>query len=134
MSLKITVKPNESTRIGRSEITVVSDQNSTIIIGGEVPVLRAEHVIEAHFVRTVMQKLHYVLQERYLSEDADWHPSEYFSLTARLIDDCPEASIWVCETNQLLISGRLYEAVKLVSERVRLEEQGQIPMSSAIGI
>lgn len=134
MSLKITVKPNESTRIGRSVITVVSDQTSTIIIGGEVPVLRAEHVIEAHAVRTVMQKLHYVLQERYLSEDVDRYPPEYLSLTARLIDDCPEASIWVCETNQLLISGRLYEAVKLVSQRARLEEQGQIPMSSAIGM
>lgn len=133
MALKITIKPNEIIYIGQSTVTVVSNHSSILLIEGKMPVLRSEYAIEAQTAHSTTQKLHYILQEMYLSENIEQYQVEYFSLATQLLKSSPEAMSWIGRMNGLLIDGRLYEAVKLASQHASAEDEKQIEMDSAIG-
>jgi flagellar biosynthesis regulator FlbT len=119
MPLKISLKPKESIHIGRSRITVVSAQISTLLIDGEAPVLRSDQVIAAEAAQTPLQELHLVLQRMYLEENVEAHHARYFTLAAQLMIEAPELAQDICTTNQLLLDGFVYEAVKLIAHMSR---------------
>ncbi len=116
MALKLTMKPGEQLLIGNSRFMVVSDATCTIVVEGDAPVLRADEAIEPERAVTPLQKLHYCLQQIYLTGDIKAHHDGYFGLTQALLIQQPHLAGWISDINRLLIEGALYRAVKAASK------------------
>lgn len=113
MGLKLNIKPGERFFIGTSEVLVVSEHITTIIVEGTAPVLRAEdHIAEVEAL-TPPLRLRYLIQQIYLSQDIAAFHHDYFEQAQALCQNQPEWAALVAEINGLLIQGQTYKAVRL---------------------
>jgi flagellar protein FlbT len=70
MSLKIDLRPQETLYVGNSTILVASDERSTLIIDGTLPVLRERDYVHADQATTPLLLLIRAVQIHYLSPGA----------------------------------------------------------------
>jgi flagellar biosynthesis regulator FlbT len=112
MTLKITLKPGEAVFIGAAEVKIMTKSICTIEIDGDAPVLRSDYAIGAVEAVDTPSRLHFVLQRMYLTGDIKAYHAEYFALAQAFINENPAASAWIQQTNQFLIEGETYQAVK----------------------
>jgi flagellar biosynthesis regulator FlbT len=113
MTLKITLKPGESFFVGRAEVFAQGTSVTHLFVRGDAAVLRDEDYMREDEADTNAKRLHYVLQQMYLTGDMRAHHVEYFSLVQALIAENAENNAVVADLNQLLIEGQFYKAIKL---------------------
>ncbi len=112
MGLKLTIKPGERFFVGASEVLVVSEHITTVIVGGTAPVLREEDYVEPSEVRTLADELRLVVQKIYLSGSiTDLHDT-YLNTFQRLWQEEPDLQSPLAQINALLMQGQFYRAVK----------------------
>lgn len=112
MGLKLTIKPGERFFVGASEVLVVSEHITTVIVGGTAPVLREEDHVEPSEVRTLADELRLIVQQIYLSGSiTDLHIT-YLAAFQRLWQEEPNLHGALTQVNVLLMQGQFYRAVK----------------------
>lgn len=67
MALKLNLKPGDRLYMGTSKVLVTGTGYATIIIEGDMPVLRESDAIEPDDVTTIAQRFRYAIQQAYLS-------------------------------------------------------------------
>lgn len=67
------------------------------------------------------QRLHFVLQQMYLSADCEADLLEYLLLLTRIVEADPEARLWVQNFNAFVVEGRIFDAFKCAARHSRLE-------------
>jgi flagellar biosynthesis regulator FlbT len=117
MSLRITLKPGESVFIGNAEVKIMTKTICTVSIDGDAPVLRSDYAVGASDATDTPSRLRLVLQRMYLTGDIKAHHAQYFALAQELISESVAYLPWIEETNQLLIAGEIYQAVKVAKHR-----------------
>ncbi|MBF0680115.1 MAG: flagellar biosynthesis repressor FlbT [Devosia sp.] len=113
MTLKITLKPGESFFVGRAEVFAQGNSVTHLFVRGDAAVLRDEDYMREEDADTNAKRLHFVLQQMYLTGDMRARHVEYFSLVQALIAENPDTNAMVADLNQLLIEGQFYKAIKL---------------------
>jgi len=113
MTLRLTLKPGEAVLIGTSRLTVVSKGACTVILEGDQPVMRAAECITEAEAIDPLSRFRFVLQEIYLRNDLAGLQADYFRASSRLIAARPDMLSLVERTNESLMSGALWEAVRL---------------------
>src|SRR5690606_11748038 len=103
----------ESFFVGRAEVFAQGTSITHLFVRGDAAVLRDEDYIREDEADTNARRLHYVLQQMYLTGDMRAHHVEYFSLVQALIAENPDNNALVADLNQLLIEGQFYKAIKL---------------------
>lgn len=120
MSLKIDLRAGEKIYIGNSILTVVSDERTTIILDGKLPVIREGDFIQLDEVSTPLLRLAHSVQLHYLS------PHEY---SISRIFEIYLANNWtadgISEAMKLVSQGQLYKAVKTLRGVLKIEH-GQL--------
>ena len=119
MTLKLTLKPGESVFIGTTRLSVVSRATCTVLIDGDAPVIRASEWLDEPEGTEALPRLRYILQEMYLRDDRVGLIQEYFVAAAALLAEMPGARAAVSRINELLMTGSLWEAVKVGKELAR---------------
>jgi len=69
MALKITLKPGESFFVGRAEVFAQGTSVTHLFVRGDAAVLRDEDYMREDAADTNAKRLHYVLQQMYLTGD-----------------------------------------------------------------
>lgn len=116
MALKINMKPKDSVYIGSSAITVASDGNVTLLIDGDVPVLRGSERIAEPVTDDPMARIQYIIQQMYLLRDIASFHEEYFALVQKVITNDAEMAQHVARINSHLVQGQFYKALKSIRE------------------
>ena len=113
MTLRLTLKPGEAVLIGTSRLTVVSKGSCTVILEGDLPVMRAAECITEAEATDPLSRFRFVLQEIYLRNDLASLQADYFRAASRLVAARPDMLTLVERTNELLMAGALWDAVRL---------------------
>lgn len=113
MTLRLTLKPGEAVLIGTSRLTVTSKGACTVILEGDLPVMRAAEYIEETEATDPLSRFRFVLQQIYLRNDLPGLQADFLRAAARLVAAQPEMLSLVERTNDCLQEGALWEAVKL---------------------
>ncbi len=112
MGLKLTIKPGERFFVGASEVLVVSEHITTVIVGGTAPVLREEDYLEPSEVSTSTDELRLIVQQIYLSgSTTDLHDT-YLMAFQQLWRNDPGLQGALAQINALLMQRQFYRAVK----------------------
>ncbi len=119
MTLKLTLKPGESVFIGTTRLSVVSRATCTVLIDGNAPVIRASEWLNESEATEALPRLRYILQEMYLRDDRVGLIQDYFVAAANLLAEMPQARISVARINELLLTGSLWDAVKVGKDLAR---------------
>lgn len=119
MTLKLTLKPGESVFIGTTRLSVVSRATCTVLIDGNAPVIRASEWLDEIEATGALPRFRYILQEMYLRDDRVGLIQEYFVAAATLLAEMPQARDGVSRVNELLMTGSLWEAVRVGKELAR---------------
>ncbi len=131
MTLKINMKPRESVHVGDSTITIASGGNVTLLIDGDVPVLRGSEWIDEPAIDDLLPRIQYIIQQMYLLKDISGFHEEYFALAQKLTEADAEMAQLLAKINLHLVKGEFYKALKLV--RTSAEQAGeteQVPTGS----
>lgn len=120
MSLKIDLRAGEKIYIGSSVLTVVSDERTTIIIDGNLPVVREGDFIQGNEVSTPLLRLARSVQLHYLS------PHEY-SMCAifEIYLNNEWNSAGIADAMKFVAQGQLYKAVRTLRGVLKIEH-GQL--------
>lgn len=118
MSLKLDLRAGEKIYIGNSILTVASDERTTIIIDGSLPVIREGDFIKDDGVSTPLIRLANSVQLHYLS------PHEYslatiFEIYLNNQWDTPG----VADAMKFVVQGHLYKAVRALRAVIKHEHE-----------
>lgn len=86
MALKINLKAGERLLIATSRLTVASEGYTTIIIEGDLPVMRESESITLEQAQTPRARIYYHMQQFYLSQSAE-HMKIVQAISETLSDD-----------------------------------------------
>ena len=112
MGLKLTIKPGERFFVGASEVLVVSEHITTVIVGGTAPVLREDDYVDPSAVDTMADELRLIVQKIYLTGSiTDLHDT-YLTAFQRLWQDDPGLHQLLTQVNALLMQAQFYRAIK----------------------
>lgn len=110
MPLKIDLRAQETLYIGNSTLVVASDERSTVIIDGTLPIMRERDYISAVQVTTPLGALMRAVQTHYLSPSAT-SLSDIYKVYFSGPDEQPSA---VKEAMRCAAEGDLYKALRLL--------------------
>lgn len=122
MPLNITLKPGEPVFIGNAEVRILTKNICTIVIDGDAPVLRSDYAISSAQATDTASRLRLVLQRMYLTGDIKANHAEYFRLAQAVILENSDRLEWIQETNQLLMEGDVYQAVKVAKRHCAADD------------
>lgn len=108
--LKLNLKPNERVYVGKSIITILSESGSTLLIEGDVPVLRQKLFAESG--QSAAAQLRYAIQQSYLDGDSATSLAQVLSLAAAAMRDEPAVGVAVKEIIALFATGQTFAALK----------------------
>ena len=112
MGLKLTIKPGERFFVGASEVLIVAEHITTVIVGGTAPVLREDDYFDPSGISTLADELRLVAQQIYLNGSiADLHDT-YLNTFQRLWQEEPNLHGALTQVNVLLMQGQFYRAIK----------------------
>lgn len=120
MALKIVLKSGERLLMGTSSLLVPSHDYVTLIIEGDIPVMKEHEAITLDEADSPARQLYYHVQQLYLSgDDAHAEKAERLAESFCKYDaSSPDAR----ELLKLLKGGALYKAVKAARRIMRLFE------------
>lgn len=113
MTLRLTLKPGEVLRVGRSSLTVVSQATCTVLIDGGVPILRQSDCVVAGESDDPVMCLRMIVQELYLDGALSAPGASFYAAIAGVLDFLPGAAEDVRRIHAAIDAGSMWEAVKL---------------------
>ena len=116
MTLKLCLKPGETLHLGTSTVTVVSHQTTTLLIDGDIAVLRGGMVDAPADSAHCLLRLCWLVQQIYLSGEPQSLFANYFETALILVRDHPELASEVVKATALLTDNRVYLAFRHLTE------------------
>ena len=138
MPLRFDLGPFEKLFIGKSVLTNNGDR-TMFIVEGDTPILRARDVLTPERAIDAVEKLYRCVQQMYLEEDTQKYQGLYLALAAQAISECPTSYAELKSSDQLIVSGQHYKALKRLKKLIRqeafplskTETAGQLPRIAA---
>jgi flagellar biosynthesis repressor protein FlbT len=122
MALRVTMKPGEQLFVGTGSIAVASNQIATIIVDGDMPVLRERDYLRPELASTKARDIYLSIQQVYLTGSFDSFGAGYFAQVQTLLSESPGATPFVKEINAALTDKHLYNALKAARRLVQFDE------------
>jgi flagellar protein FlbT len=122
MALRIELKPGERILIGES-VLINSDQRSTFLIEGNVPILREKDIMTPDRANTPAKRIYLAVQLMYTSRDPRAHHDIYFALMRDIVQAAPSTWPYVESINNRILTGDLYKALKDAKNLVHYEQE-----------
>jgi flagellar protein FlbT len=122
MALKVELKPGERFILGECVITN-ADQRTRLVIEGETPILREKNIVTASQADTPAKRLYLAIQLMYTARDPRAHHEVYFSLMRDILQAAPSTWPYFESINNLILSGKLYKALKEAKKLIAYEQE-----------
>jgi flagellar biosynthesis regulator FlbT len=119
MSLKIDLRSGEKVYVGNSILTVASDERSTIIIDGTLPVIRENDFVPAEQATTPLLALTHAVQMHYLAPE-QYSLSSIFQIYLSASWSNSDA---VAGAMKLVSQGELYRAIRALKDVLKIERK-----------
>ena len=124
MALKITLKPQEKMILGGAVISNGNSAGCQLIIENKVPILREKDILSQNDAHTPSQQLYFIIQLMYIDEEnLAIHQKNYWSLVNEIVKAAPSTVGWIDQINEEIVSGRYYQALKLVQKLIDYEQE-----------
>ena len=121
MPLKIELKPHESIIIGESIITN-DGERTRFYIEGNVPILREKFILRESEANTPSKRIYFVVQQMYLSKNADKLRPIYLEYVRDLQNAAPSLIPYISVVNENIINEDYYSAIKNADKLVKKED------------
>jgi flagellar biosynthesis regulator FlbT len=118
MSLKVVLKPRERVYFGTSRILVASDEYVTLIVEGDIPVIREAELVDLKSEDPPERQIYYYLQRFYMSGEVSLLDKMLEKATDRT--NTPEFNAKFAEALSLIDQKQVYRAVKLIRDFLRM--------------
>lgn len=112
MALRVTLSPGERLFVGTTTILVDVPHTVTIIIDGNLPVLREKDIVDADASAGEATKLYATLQTMYLTGNIENMLPDYTSQARALLSVVPKAGPVIAEIDAEIRNGSIYKALK----------------------
>ncbi len=122
MALVIDLKPGEKILIGDAVITNDS-QRTRLHIAGDSPILREKDVLQEENAHTPCQKVCFLIQCMYLSNNPGEYHEKYFDMVEEVQRAAPSCTIFFIQINEQIMNGSYYKALKLGKQLVEHERE-----------
>lgn len=122
MPLKIELKPHESIIIGESLITN-DGERTRFYIEGNVPILREKFILREKEANTPSKRVYFVVQQMYLSRNAETLRPIYLEYVRDLQDAAPSLIPYISVVNDNIINEDYYSAIKNADKLVKKEDE-----------
>jgi len=124
MALKITLKPDERVLIGGAVVKNGSRQTSELIVENGVPVLREKDILGEKEADTICSRIYFAIQLMYIdTENLSIHQENYWKLVRPLVKAVPRITGLIDHTNENILNGKYYQALKLAAELIAYEKE-----------
>jgi len=124
MALKITLKPQEKMILGGAVISNGNSAGCQLIIENKVPILREKDIISENNADTPSRQLYFIIQLMYIDEEnLAVHQKNYWRLVNEIVKAAPSTVVWIDQINEEIVSGRYYQALKLVQKLIDYEQE-----------
>ena len=124
MALKITLKPQEKMILGGAVISNGSNAGCHLIVENKVPILREKNILSENDADTPSRQLYFIIQLMYIDEEnLAIHQKNYWSLVNGIVKAAPSTVGLVDQINEEIVSGRCYQALKLVQKLIDYEQE-----------
>ena len=124
MALKITLKPQEKMILGGAVISNGNSAGCQLIIENKVPILREKDILSENDADTPSRQLYFIIQLMYIDEEnLVIHQKNYWSLVNEIVKAAPSTVSWIDQINEEIVSGRYYQALKLVQKLIDYEQE-----------
>ena len=124
MALKITLKPQEKMILGGAVISNGNSAGCQLIIENKVPILREKDILSENDADTPSRQLYFIIQLMYIDEEnLAIHQKNYWSLVNEIVKAAPSTVGWIDQINEEIVSGRCYQALKLVQKLIDYEQE-----------
>ena len=124
MALKITLKPQEKMILGGAVISNGNSAGCQLIIENKVPILREKDILSENDADTPSRQLYFIIQLMYIDEEnLAIHQKNYWCLVNEIVKAAPSTVGWIDQINEEIVSGRCYQALKLVQKLIDYEQE-----------
>ena len=124
MALKITLKPQEKMILGGAVISNGNSAGCQLIIENKVPILREKDILSENDANTPSRQLYFIIQLMYIDEEnLAIHQKNYWRLVNEIVKAAPSTVVWIDQINEEIVSGRYYQALKLVQKLIDYEQE-----------
>jgi len=124
MALKITLKPQEKMILGGAVISNGNTAGCQLIIENKVPILREKDILSENDADTPSRQLYFIIQLMYIDEEnLAVHQKNYWSLANEIVKAAPSTLGLIDQVNEEIVSGRYYQALKLVQKLIDYEQE-----------
>lgn len=122
MALKVELKPGEKIIIGNSVITN-GDTRTQLMIQGDAPILREKDILTPQTANSPCRRVYLAIQLMYLESDIERFRPTYDTLAEELVLAVPRTKPVLEATNNWILTGNLYKALKEAKALLVLEEE-----------
>ena len=124
MTLKITLKPQEKMILGGVVIANGNNAGCELIIENKVPILREKDILSEKDADTPCRQLYFIIQLMYIDEEnSEIHQKNYWRLVKEIVKAAPSTVGLIDQINEEIVSGRCYQALKLVQKLIEYEQE-----------
>ena len=124
MALTITLKPQEKMILGGAVISNGSNAGCELIIENKVPILREKNILSENEADTPCRQLYFIIQLMYIDEEnSEIHQKNYWRLVKEIVKAAPSTVGLIDQINEEIVSGRCYQALKLVQKLIEYEQE-----------
>ena len=122
MALKIELKPGERIIVGDC-VATNTDQRTSLLIEGEIPVLREKNILTADKADTPAKRIYLAVQLMCTAKDPRVHHEIYFTLVRDVLRAAPSAWPHIEAINKHTLTGKMYKALKSAKKLVAYEQE-----------
>ena len=124
MALKITLKPQEKMILCGAVIANGNNAGCELIIENKVPILREKDILSEKDADTPCRQLYFIIQLMYIDEEnSEIHQKNYWRLVKEIVKAAPSTVGLIDQINEEIVSGRCYQALKLVQKLIEYEQE-----------
>jgi flagellar protein FlbT len=100
------------------------DTRTDLTIENKVPLLRQKDIMGEKEATSLCKKIYFVIQLMYIDEEnLLTHQLSYWKLIRELLGAAPLMTGFADQINELILSGRYYQALKLAHELIEFEQE-----------
>lgn len=123
MSLKITLKPHEKMIIGGAVIRCGANK-CQFVVENNVPILRQSGILTTDEAHSPARRIYLAIQLMYVDEvRMAEHQKLYWELVRDFVNAAPSALEIIDQINELILSGKYYQALKSASRLIDFEQE-----------
>jgi flagellar protein FlbT len=123
MPLKLVLRPDEKVIISGA---VIKNGKNTIefSVENQVPVLREKDILTEPEADTLCKKIYLLIQLMYIDEaNLSTYHTKYWELIKTMVKSAPKTILLVDQINELIISNKYYQALKLARRLIEYEKE-----------